>query len=402
MTIPQENCKRGPCDGLRILDFTTMISGPLCTQALGDMGADVIKVEPPAGDSARYSGAPFREPGFSGFLAQLNRNKRSIVVDLKSDGGRQLVLDLLPQIDVVVENFRPGVMEKFDLGYSTLQAIHPGLIYVAVNGFGSDGPYADLPAYDQVLQGLTGLMPEQGTPEAPALVQGAIADKSSALTALSGVLAALLARERDAQHLGQRVEVAMIDAFAAFALPEAMMDRAFPPLRNEFTRGADFFRTWETADGHVVGLLIQDNQFSGLCRVIDRPDIARDSRFAEMVKRFENWLELVPLLDAEVKKLSTHEFLRRARAEGVPFAPVNDLDAFLEDPQVLHRKTIVELEDPRFGPVKYLSPPVRFERTPASISRHAPRLGEHTDEILDELGLSATAISALRETGAIR
>ena len=402
MSSSQEETLGGPCEGFRILDFTTMISGPLCTQALGDMGADVIKVEPPTGDSARYSGAPFREPGFSGFLTQLNRNKRSIVIDLKSDSGRRLILDLLPQVDVVVENFRPGVMEKFDLGYANLRDIHPGLIYVAVNGFGSDGPYANLPAYDQVLQGLTGLMPEQGADGIPALVQGAIADKSSALTALSGVLAALLARERDDRHLGQRVEVAMIDAFSAFALPEAMMDRAFPPLRNEFTRGADFFRTWTTADGHVVGLLIQNSQFSGLCRVIDRPDIARDSRFAEMVKRFENWLELVPLLDAEIEKLSTDEFLRRARAEGVPFAPVNDLDAFLEDPQVLHRNSIVELDDPRFGPVKYIAPPVRFERTPASISRHAPRLGEHTDEILAELGLTAAAIGALREAGAIK
>jgi crotonobetainyl-CoA:carnitine CoA-transferase CaiB-like acyl-CoA transferase len=366
------------------------------------MGADIIKLESPAGDSARYSGAPFREAGFSGFLAQLNRNKRSIVVDLKSEEGRQLVLELLPQIDVLVENFRPDVMDKLGLGYRTLEAVHPSLIYVAVNGFGSDGPYSELPAYDQVLQGLTGLMPAQGSEGVPALVQGAIADKSTALTALAGVLAALLARERDPKHLGQRLEVAMIDAFSAFALPEAMMDRAFPPLRNEFTSGADFFRTWKTADGYVVGLLIQDAQFAGLCRVIRRPDLAQDPRFSEMVKRFENWLQLVPLLDAEVRKLSSEEFLRRARAEGAPFAPVNDLDEFLNDPQVLHRKSVVELIDPRFGPVKYLSPPVRFERTPASIQRHAPRLGEHTDEVLRELGLDAAKLGALRESGAIR
>jgi crotonobetainyl-CoA:carnitine CoA-transferase CaiB-like acyl-CoA transferase len=392
----------GPCDGLRVLDLTTMISGPLCTQALGDMGADIIKLESPAGDSARYSGAPFREAGFSGFLAQLNRNKRSIVVDLKSEQGRQLVLELLPQIDVLVENFRPGVMDKLGLGHPTLEAIHPSLIYVAVNGFGSDGPYSDLPAYDQVLQGLIGLMPAQGSEGVPALVQGAIADKSTALTALAGVLAALLARERDPKHLGQRLEVAMIDAFSAFALPEAMMDRSFPPLRNEFTSGADFFRTWKTADGYVVGLLIQDAQFAGLCRVIRRPDLAQDPRFSEMVKRFENWLQLIPLLDAEVGKIPSEEFLRRARAEGAPFAPVNDLDEFLADPQVVHRKSVVELIDPRFGPVKYLSPPIHFERTPASIQRHAPRLGEHTDEVLKELGLDTAKVQTLRESGAIR
>ncbi|MDG2332696.1 MAG: CoA transferase [Myxococcota bacterium] len=394
--------KRGPCSGIRVLDFTTMISGPLCTQVLGDLGADILKLESPLGDAARYSGAPFREPGFSGFLAQFNRNKRSLVVDLKRSEGRQLVLDLLPKIDVVVENFRPGVMEKLGLGYSALSDIHPGLVYAQVNGFGDDGPYAERPAYDQVLQGLTGLMPAQGGDGPPALVQGAVADKSTALTALSGVLAALLARERDPKGRGQRVEIAMIDAFSAFSLTEAMMERSFPPLVNEFSTGADFFRTWKTADGHVVGLLIQDAQFAGLCRILDRPELAKDPRFEAMVKRFENWLQLVPILDAELRKLSSSEFLSRAESEGVPFAPVNDLDAFLADPQVQHRRSVVELNDPRFGPVQYLAPPIRFERTPASIERHAPRLGEHTDEVLEELGVSADAIRELRELEAIR
>ncbi|MBW2389658.1 MAG: CoA transferase, partial [Deltaproteobacteria bacterium] len=264
----------GPCAGLRILDFTTVISGPMCTQSLGDFGADVIKVESPFGDPARYSGAPFREPGFSGFLSQFNRNKRSIVVDLKNKAGRDLILGLLPQIDVVIENFRPSVMNRLGLGYETLARINPGLIYVGINGFGREGPYASLPAYDQVLQGLTGLMPAQGGAGPPALVQGAVADKSTALTALSGVLAALLARERDPERRGQRVEIAMIDAFSAFSLPEPMMERSFPPLRNDVSVAKDFFRCWETADGFVVGLIIQDDQFAGLCRILERPDLA--------------------------------------------------------------------------------------------------------------------------------
>ena len=153
---------KGPCAGLKVLDFTTVISGPMCTQVLGDFGADVIKIESPFGDPARYSGAPFREPGFSGFLAQFNRNKRSVVIDLKRDAGRDLILDLVAEVDVVVENFRPDVMDRLGIGYDVLSAINPGLVYVAVNGFGSDGPYAELPAYDQVMQGLIGLMPAQG------------------------------------------------------------------------------------------------------------------------------------------------------------------------------------------------------------------------------------------------
>ncbi len=393
---------RGPCDGLRVLDFTTVIAGPLCTQALGDLGADVIKLESPAGDPSRCAGAPFREPGFSGFLAQFNRNKRSIVIDLKSEAGRDLVLELVPRFDVVVENFRPNVMERLGLGYETLCQNHPGLIYVAVNGFGRDGPKAGLPAYDQVLQGLIGLMPEQGGDGPPALVQGGIADKSSALTALTGVLAALLARERDPERRGQRVEIAMIDAFSAFALPESMMARSFPPLTNDVSVAADFFRCWETADGFVVGLIIQDAQFAGLCRAIERLDLARDPRFEKLVERFHHWVELVPLLSEEIRKIPTEAFLSRSHQEGAPFAPVNCVDDFLADPQVAHRKSVVTLEDPRFGSVRYLSPPIRFERTPASIDRHAPRLGEHTDAVLGELGVSQERIARLRESGAIR
>jgi len=394
--------RTGPCSGIRVLDFTTVISGPMCTQILGDLGADVVKVEPPMGDSARYSGAPFREPGFSGFLAQFNRNKRSIVVDLKSEGGRELILDLAPEFDVVVENFRPDVMDRLGIGYAALSERNPSLVYAAVNGFGSAGPYAKLPAYDQVLQGMVGRMPEQGGDGPPQLVQGAVADKSTSMTALGAVLAALLARERDPERRGQRVEIAMIDAFSAFSLCEPMMERSFPPLTNDVSVGRDFFRSWQTADGHVVGLIIQDSQYQGLCRVLGRADLAEDPRFAPMAERFANWLELVPLVAEEIRKHPTTAFLDAARREGAPFAPVNDLDDFLADPHVQQRGCVVDLEDPRFGAVKYLAPPMRFERTPAQIERHAPRLGEHTEEVLDELGIADERIASLKQSGAIR
>ncbi len=403
MTTVTNSLKRsGPCAGIKVLDFTTVISGPMCTQALGDYGADVIKVESRLGDSARYSGAPFREPGFSAFLSQFNRNKRSIVVDLKTDAGRDLILELVTKVDIVAENFRPDVMERLGLGYEVLSERNPGLIYVAINGFGRDGPYAKLPAYDQVLQGLIGLMPVQGGEGPPQLVQGAVADKSTALTALGGVLAALFARERDLDKRGQRVEVAMIDAFSAFSLPEPMMERTYPPLRNDVSTGKDFFRCWETVDGYVVGLIIQDDQFAGLCRALDRPDLATDPRFRSMVERFENWLELVPILAEEISNLTSASFLERAQVNGAPFAPVNSLDEFLVDPQAVHRRCVVAQEDPRFGTVQYVSPPVRFEQTPASIDRHAPRLGEHTDEVLEEFGVESEEIARLKEAGAVR
>ena len=194
----------------------------------------------------------------------------------------------------------------------------------------------------------------------------------------------------------------MIDAFSAFSLCEPMMERSFPPLTNDVSVGRDFFRSWQTADGHVVGLIIQDSQYQGLCRVLGRADLAEDPRFAPMAERFANWLELVPLVAEEIRKHPTTAFLDAARREGAPFAPVNDLDDFLADPHVQQRGCVVDLEDPRFGAVKYLAPPMRFERTPAQIERHAPRLGEHTEEVLDELGIADERIASLKQSGAIR
>ncbi len=394
--------RSGPLAGIRVLDLTSVVSGPMCTQALGDLGADVIKLESPAGDQTRYSGAPFKEPLFSAMHTQMNRNKRSLVVDLKSDAGRALVLDLIPRIDVLVENFRPDVMGRLGLGYETLAERHPGLIFASINGFGSDGPYAALPAYDQLMQGLVGVMPAQGGDGPPKPVHGPIADKTSAVTAVGAILAALFARERDPEGRGQRVEVAMLDAYAAFALPDPMTPRAFPPDFEETGISDAFFSAWQTADGYVVGLIIQDHQFAALCRVLDRMDLVNDPRFEAMGTRLGNYIELVAILKDEVRKWPSAEFVARAREEGATFGPVNDVEAFLEDPQVKHRGTVRVLEDERFGATRYLAPPWDFSRTPASIDRHAPRLGEHSDEVLRELGLDDAAIAALREAGAIR
>ena len=394
--------RSGPLAGLRVLDFTSVVSGPMCTQSLGDLGADVLKLESPIGDQTRHTGAPFREPLYSAMHTQMNRNKRSLVVDLKNDAGRDLVLALIPKIDILVENFRPGVMDRLGLGYEALRDRHPGLIFTSINGFGSDGPYAALPAYDQLMQGLVGVMPAQGGDGPPTPVNGPIADKASAVTALSGILAALFARERDPEGRGQRVEIAMLDAYAAFALPDPMTPRAFPPDYEETKMSSAFFRAWQTADGFVVGLVVQDHQFAGLCRVLDRMDLVTDPRFKEMGTRLGNYVELVEILGEEVRKWPSAAFVARAREEGATFGPVNDVDAFLEDPQVQHRQTVRTMDDPRWGPVRYLAPPWDFERTPASIDRHAPRLGEHTDELLRELGLDQAAIDALREAQAIR
>lgn len=393
---------RGPLSGVRVLDLTSVVSGPMCTQQLGDLGADVVKLESPGGDQTRYSGAPFKEPLFSAMHTQMNRNKRSLVVDLKQPAGRDLVLERIDRFDVLVENFRPEVMPRLGLGYADLAERHPRLVYCSINGFGRDGPYASLPAYDQLVQGLVGAMPAQGGDGPPATVNGPVADKTTAVTAVSAILAALFARERDPAGRGQHVEVAMLDAYAAYALPDPMTPRAFPPGTDDGGVTAAFFTPWQTADGWVVGLVIQDRQFQALCRVLGREDLASDPRFAEMGPRLGAYVELTTILREEVARWPSAELVARARAEGATFGPVNDVDAFLEDPHVRHRETVRLLEDERFGPTRYLAPPWRFERTPARIDRHAPRLGEHTDEILAELGLDAASIATLRETGAVR
>jgi len=401
-SLPNTAARSGPLAGIRVLDLTSVVSGPMCTQQLGDLGADVIKLEAPGGDQTRYSGAPFKEPLFSAMHTQMNRNKRSLVVDLKSDAGRELILEQIGAFDVLVENFRPDVLPRLGLDYETLAKRNPGLVFCSINGFGSDGPYAALPAYDQLMQGLVGCMPAQGGDGPPEPINGPIADKTSAVTAVSAILAALFARERDAEGRGQHVEVAMIDAYAAFALPDPMTPRAFPPEFEESGIAAAFFSAWETADGHVVGLIIQDHQFAALCRVLGREELIEDPRFKEMGTRLGNYVELVGVLREEVRKWESAPFVARAREEGATFGPVNDIEGFLEDPHVRHRETVRVLEDERFGPTRYLSPPWDFSRTPASIDRHAPRLGEHSDEILRELGLSDEAIEALRASSAIR
>lgn len=388
----------GPLAGIRVLDLTTVVSGPLCTQILGDLGADILKVEVPHGESARRMGLPATD-GISPLFAQCNRNKRSIAVDLKHDAGPALVRRIAASVDVVLSNYRPGVAERLGLGHDDLVVGNPELIYVAISGFGPDGPYRDLPAYDTVIQGLTGFMPDQGGEGPPQLIRSITADKSTALTATYAVMAALFARERSGGG-GQRVEVPMLDAYAAFMMPDILGPKTFPDA--DAPALPNVHRTWATADGHVVMMIVEDNQFAGICRALDRAELIDDPRCAGLVQRLIHAEELFALLEEELAKWTTAELVRRAREQGAPVAPANSIDEFLADPQVAHNATVLESDaDPAVGRTRYLRPAVRFERTPASIRRLPPRCGEHTDAILGEIGLDASEIAKLRETGSI-
>ena len=390
----------GPCAGLRVIDFSTVISGPMCTMILGDLGADVIKVEAPRGDSSRMMGPPFKGE-LSSMFAQFNRNKRSVVIDLKLPEGQAIAGHLADSADVVVHNFRPGVAERIGIDYERLVMRNPRLVYLAITGFGPEGPYVDQPAYDTVIQGLTGHMHLQGAGGTPTLIRSLVADKVSALTGAYGVLAALLARERTGQ--GQAVDVAMLDAFAAFILPDALLRDTFLPS-DEWQSLPDIsmiHRTWETADGHVVIMTVEDGQFQGLCRALEREDLIADERFSSLLMRIVYGMELLDTLSTELKKWPTVALLERARRFGAPLAPANSVQDFLNDPQVAANRTVFEAEDSRAGFIRYLRNPVRLPRTPPSLRRHPPRLGEHTDEVLREAGYTDEELRALRGQAAI-
>jgi crotonobetainyl-CoA:carnitine CoA-transferase CaiB-like acyl-CoA transferase len=389
----------GALAGLRVLDFSTVVSGPLCTQVLGDLGADVVKIESPGGDSTRRMGPPFKG-GLSAIFTQFNRNKRSLVLDLKMPEAVEAARALARRADVVVHNFRPGVMERLGLGYDALSAENQRLVYLAISGFGPEGPYAAHPAYDTVIQGLASHMRTQGGEGSPALIRSLVADKSTGLSATYAVLAALVARERGGR--GQAIDVAMLDAFAAFILPDGLLRNTFLP-DDEWSGLPDFamvHRTWPTADGHVVIMFVEEHQWRALCEALEAPTLAADPRFSSLVMRIANFDALVEALGAEVRRWPTAALVERARALGAPMAPANGVAEFLADPQVAANRTVFEAEDPAAGRIRYLRNPARLRGTPPALRRHPPRLGEHSEEVLREAGYSSEAIDALLARGA--
>ena len=391
----------GPLHGFRVVEATQMVSGPLAAMLLADQGADVVKVEQPAGgDRLRYLG--HRRGGISAVWANCNRGKRSIVLDLQHAEGVDLLRRLVAGADVFLQNFRPGVAARLGIDEPALRSVNEGLVYVSISGFGESGPYIDQKSYDYVIQALSGMVALQADPTtgAPQLVRNIVVDKVTAYTVTQAVTAALLARERGAG--GQHVRVAMLDVALAFLWPDGMMQHT---LLGEGVHAAphiaDGYLVRPTLDGHIAVMAISDRQFPALCRAIGTEAWLDDARFATMADRERNSPALQDVMTVEFARYTGADLVARLRAHDVPCALIVGVDAVHDDPQVRHNEVLVEHERPWIGTIREPRPAPRFEATPVAIGRHAPRLDEHTDEVLGELGCSPEDVAALRARGVV-
>jgi crotonobetainyl-CoA:carnitine CoA-transferase CaiB-like acyl-CoA transferase len=391
----------GPLSGTRIIDLTAMLSGPWATMILGDQGADVIKVEPPGrGDHTRALGN--RRGGLPANFVNINRSKRSVTIDLKKPEGRDLLLRLARTADVVVQNFRPGVVERLGIAEPDLRAHNPKLVYVSISGFGESGPYAAKPAYDPVIQALTGLTTVQAGSDAarPRLIRTVLPDKLTGITAAQAITAALLARERTGT--GQHVRLSMLDAVLSFLWASDMGAQTWLDDPPDNQRAASFIDLiYETADGHMTVAVMTDKEWAGLARAVGKPELIDDARFRTPELRDRNVDERLALTQELLRARTTAEWLDVLEREGVPCAPALTRSEVVGHPQVAASETLFESVHPAAGRLRQTRPPARFAATPAGVRRGAPLLGEHTDEVLAELGLSGPEIARLRAAGVI-
>ncbi|MEZ5559572.1 MAG: CoA transferase [Pseudomonadales bacterium] len=383
----------GPLCGVRVLDLTSMISGPVATMMLGDQGADVIKVEPLDGDLVRRMG-PNRHGLTATFLSS-NRSKRSLALDLKRPEGMAVLHRLIPTADVFVQNFRPGAIERMGLGEDAVRALRPDIVYVSISGFGEQGPYAHKRVYDPVIQALSGLaaIQKDGATGRPRMVRTIIPDKTTAVTAAQAITAALFARERTGQ--GQHVRLAMLDTMVAYLWPEGMTGFTFVGEEVRASRAQlaqDLI--FQTTDGYITVGAVSDAEWQGLCRALEREDWLADERFATAQGRVVNVRERLQMTGEVLATRPSAAWLERLDREGVPCAPVLERHEVFEHEQIRSNGTVAEYDHPVAGRIRQPRPAARFDRTPARITRPAPTLGEHSAEILSDLGLDGAALAA--------
>ncbi len=383
----------GPLSGFRVVDLTNVISGPMATQILGDQGADIVKVEARGGDLTRGGGN--RQGGLSAAFLNNNRNKRSIVLDLKRAEGVALLKRLAAAADVFIQNFRPGVVERLGVDETEIRAVKPDIVYVSISGFGEKGPLASKPTYDPIVQAISGLTTVQAgsDEERPRLVRTILPDKVTALTAAQAVTAALL--HRAATGEGQHVRVSMLDSVVAFLWNSDMGSQTFVDAPVSIQRAASFIDLiYETANGYMSVSLMTDRQWLSFCEVAGRADLATDPRFATPALRDENIDARLEQVQEVLRTRTTAEWTALFDAGHVPSAPVLTRSQMVEHPQVAANGTLLEYDHPLAGRLRQARPAIRFEGSPSGIRRGGPELGADTREVLAEAGVAEDEIEA--------
>ena len=394
----------GPLRGIRVVDLSAVMSGPLGTAMLADQGADVIMVEQVRMPDIVRQGGPLvpEAQGVSAYFAALNRNKRSIALDLRQAEGRELLEDLVRRADVVVQNFRPGALDRLGVGWDRLSAINPSLVMCSVSGFGPDGPYERLPAFDPTVQAIAAYPAVQaGAGGRPALVATAVCDKVTALNVAQAICAALVARANGAG--GQHIELSMLEASIHFLWPEGMWNHTYLDHETDQPDLSEIYQLYPSADGWVmIYPTAKDEHWQAMSRAFGREDLRTDPRFADRQGRIRHGEVVNVEITAETVRRTTAEIVELLVAADVPVARVNSRDEMIADPQVQARGILVETVHPTAGRLRQARPPAIFSATPSSLRRHAPTFAEHTDEVLREvLDLADERLAELRERGVI-
>ena len=389
---------------IQVLDLTRALAGPFCTLMLGDYGADVIKIEiPETGDDTRHWGPPFIGDESAYFLS-INRNKRSLTLNFKEQEAIKIFLKLVEKADVVVENFTPGVMKRFGLDYEAVKAINPSIIYCSISGFGQDGPYQNRPAYDQIMQGVSGLMSITGEPDGePQKVGIAVSDIGAGMWAAFAVMTALHHRSNTGD--GQHIDISMLDAQVAWMTYQAayFFANEEPPKRLGAAHPTLVpYQAFMSQDGKYVNVAVgSERLWERFCEGVDRMDLKDDPNFAQNGDRVRNRSTLVPLLQEYFLTQPADYWVDALQAVNVPAGPINDLADVFSDPQILHREMLVEIPHPTLKSIKQTGLPLKFSVTPGAFDKHPPLLGEHNEEILNSLGYSAQDIAGLTNNSVI-
>ncbi len=388
-----------PLEGIKVLDLSRALAGPYCTMMLADMGAEVIKIEiPERGDDSRAWGPPFIE-GESAYFISVNRNKKSMTLNLKKEKSVEIIHRLIKQADVLIENFRPGTMEKLSLSYDEVKEINPKIIYCSISGFGQDGPYRLLPGMDQVLQGMGGLMSITGEPDGPPIKVGvAVADIAGGMFAAYGIVVALFNRETGGK--GQMIDLSLLDCQVAWLTYRAGSFFASGEIPKPLGSGHPVivpYQAFKAKDVYVNVAAGNDQLWQKFCKALGLENIMNEQRFATNAMRVKNREEIIEIIGDVICTKKADEWLKILTEAGVPCGPIYNMDKIFSDPQVLHREMVKELEHPTAGKVKVTGIPIKLSNTPGEILKAPPVLGQHTKEILSELGFKEIEIEKLYE-----